>query len=124
MNQKESAVFVSDEEKLNEKMAEAKKEENGKCSCGHNHKHDHECDCHSGYSGQERKIRIDTVPSGSMLVKKDVFKDLKRNDKCPCGSGLKFKKCHLPKLSFGGIYDLKQCERSISNVKIEETSNS
>ena len=26
------------------------------------------------------------------------FKGVRRNDPCPCGGGLKFKRCHLPQM--------------------------
>lgn len=31
------------------------------------------------------------------MVKKPEFKNIGRNDSCPCGSGVKYKKCHLGK---------------------------
>lgn len=30
-------------------------------------------------------------------LKKDIYGDVGRNDPCSCGSGIKYKKCHLTK---------------------------
>jgi uncharacterized protein YecA (UPF0149 family) len=39
---------------------------------------------------------VDEIPVGKPVSKeRDLYKDVGRNDPCPCGSGKKFKKCCL-----------------------------
>ena len=33
----------------------------------------------------------------TIKVKSDEYKNVGRNELCPCGSGIKYKKCHLGK---------------------------
>jgi len=41
-----------------------------------------------------------------------------RNEKCPCGSGLKFKKCHLPKIPLAITKDYaKYCSAWLDRAK-------
>jgi uncharacterized protein len=37
---------------------------------------------------------IMSILNGDPEKLKNIFQDLGRNDPCPCGSGVKFKKCH------------------------------
>jgi uncharacterized protein YecA (UPF0149 family) len=44
-------------------------------------------------TGEDKKHMMPIMPTKRQLGKMKVS----RNDPCPCGSGLKFKKCHLGK---------------------------
>jgi preprotein translocase subunit SecA len=39
--------------------------------------------------------RVEANPTGGKLQKQAVSNKIGRNDPCPCGSGKKYKKCHL-----------------------------
>lgn len=51
-------------------------------------------------------ISIDEIGevAKSIMNEHDNFKKCKRNDKCPCGSGKKYKVCHLDKMRNIGKY--------------------
>ena len=43
-------------------------------------------------SSNNKRFGFVFYSEGSQLIKTET---IKRNDPCPCGSGLKFKKCHI-----------------------------
>ena len=50
-----------------------------------------------------------------------MSKKIGRNDPCPCGSGLKYKKCCLGKtLSKSKIYDLKELYARKYKIRLKE----
>ena len=76
--------------------------ETEKCGC----RNDHDCD-HKDIASEEQeyKIEIDKVAkqkefqrASEERKKKEPTVKIGRNDKCPCGSGKKFKKCCLGKI--------------------------
>ena len=52
---------------------------------------------HSGFQGQVWQHEINHINGVIEIIKEKDFKLNKvgRNDDCPCGSGKKFKKCHI-----------------------------
>ncbi|WP_448126815.1 SEC-C metal-binding domain-containing protein [Salinicola sp. NYA28a] len=58
------------------------------CQHDHDHSHDH------GAPGHVHGPHCQHHHHEPQAPVRNAFKDVGRNDPCPCGSGRKFKKCH------------------------------